>query len=112
MYEDGVRYSSAWNFGPNDNDIITVEEIVKSVIMNWGNGDYKVDTSNHPHEASLLKLDTSKARTFLGWNPVYNIYETIERTINWYKNFYNGVEKEKLYEITVNEIWDYIKKAK
>ena len=109
MYKDGVKYSSAWNFGPNDNDIITVEEIVKSVIKNWGNGEYKVDTSRQPHEAGLLKLETSKARIFLGWKPVYEIYETIKRTINWYKYFYNGIEKEKLHKITVKEIWDYIK---
>ena len=109
MYKDGKRYSSTWNFGPNDNDIITVEEMVKSVIMNWGNGDYKIDTSNQPHEAGLLKLDTSKVRTFLGWKPVYNIFETSKRTINWYKHFYNAIEKEKLYKITVNEIWDHIK---
>jgi len=109
MSEDKVKFSGVWNFGPNDNDIITVEEIVKSVIQKWGNGDYKVDTSSQPHEAGLLKLDTSKARIFLGWEPVYNMYETIKRTINWYKYFYNGVEKEKLSKITVNEIWDYIK---
>jgi CDP-glucose 4,6-dehydratase len=109
MYKDGVKYSSAWNFGPNGNDIITVEEIVKSVIKNWGKGEYKVDTSRQPHEAGLLKLETSKARIFLGWKPVYEIYETIKRTINWYKYFYNGIEKEKLYKITIKEIWDYIK---
>jgi CDP-glucose 4,6-dehydratase len=109
MYKDGIKYSSAWNFGPNDNDIITVEEIVKSVIKNWGKGEYKVDTSRQPHEAGLLKLETSKARIFLRWKPVYEIYETIKRTINWYKYFYNGIEKEKLYKITVKEIWDYIK---
>ena len=109
MSEDKVKFSGAWNFGPNDIDIITVEEIVKLVIQNWGNGDYKVDTSSQPHEAGLLKLDTSKARTFLGWKPVYNIYETIKRTVNWYKYFYNGIEKEKLYKITVNDILDYIK---
>jgi CDP-glucose 4,6-dehydratase len=112
MYKDGKRFSSAWNFGPNDNDIITVEEIVKSVIMSWGNGDYKIDTSNQPHEAGLLKLDTSKARTFLGWKPVYNIYETIKRTVNWYKCFYKGVKKEELLKITINEIRDYIKMDK
>ena len=109
MYKDGVKYSSAWNFGPNGNDIITVEEIVKSVIKNWGKGEYKVDISRQPHEAGFLKLETSKARIFLGWKPVYEIYETIKRTINWYKYFYNGIEKEKLYKITVKEIWDYIK---
>jgi len=109
MYQDGKRYCSAWNFGPNDNDIITVEEIIKSAIRNWGTGDYKVDTSSQPHEASLLKLDTSKARIFLGWKPVYNIYETIKRTINWYKNFYNSTEKKKLYKITVSEIREYMR---
>jgi len=109
MYKDGVKYSSAWNFGPNDENIITVNELVKLVIKNWGNSTYKIDNSNHPHEAGLLKLDISKARRFLGWNPIYNISETIERTIKWYKYFYNGVEKEKLYKITVNEIWDYVK---
>lgn len=109
MYKDGVKYSSAWNFGPNGNDIITVEEIVKSVIKNWGKGEYKVDISRQPHEAGFLKLETSKARIFLGWKPAYEIYETINRTINWYKYFYNGIEKEKLYKITVKEIWDYIK---
>ena len=109
MYKDGKRYSSAWNFGPNDDDIITVEEIVKLVIQNWGNGYYKVDTSSQPHEAGLLKLDTSKACTFLGWKPVYNLCEAIKRTINWYKYFYKSVGKEKLYKITVNDISDYIK---
>jgi len=109
MYKDGAKYSSAWNFGPNDENIITVDELVKLVIKNWGSGIYKVDNYNYPHEADLLKLDISKARTFLGWNPIYNIYETIERTINWYKNFYNDVGKEKLCEITLSEIWDYIK---
>jgi len=108
MYQDGKRYSSAWNFGPNDENIIIVDEVVKLLIKNWGSGIYKVDDYNHPHEAGLLKLDISKARTFLGWNPVHNIYETIERTINWYKNFYNGMEKEELYKFTVREIWQYV----
>jgi len=109
MYKVGVKYNSAWNFGPNDENIITVNELVKLIIKNWGSGDVKVDTSSQPHEAGLLKLDISKARTFLGWNPVYNIYETIDRTINWYSNFYNGIEKEKLYKISENEIRDYVK---
>ena len=109
MYKDGIKYSSAWNFGPNDESIITVNELVKLVIKNCGSGTYKVDNSTNLYEADLLKLDISKARTFLGWNPVYNIHETIERTINWYRNFYNGIKKEKLYKITVNEICDYTK---
>jgi CDP-glucose 4,6-dehydratase len=108
MYKDGTKYSDAWNFGPNDESIIAVEELVKLVIKYWGSGSYTIDTSSHPHEAGLLKLDASKARALLGWKPIYDVYEAVEKTINWYKNFYNGMRKEKLYEFTVGEIREYI----
>ncbi|MEW6606608.1 MAG: CDP-glucose 4,6-dehydratase [bacterium] len=110
MYENGAKYSSGWNFGPNDESIIKVEEIVKCLIKHWGSGDYQIDTSNvtQPHEASLLKLDISKVRALLGWKPIYHIYESLEKTIMWYKSFYNDVGLEKLYEITVQEIRNYI----
>jgi CDP-glucose 4,6-dehydratase len=108
MYEDGNRYSSAWNFGPDDESIITVEELVKLVIKHWDNGSYIIDTSNHPHEAGLLKLDASKARSLLGWKPIYDVCEAVERTISWHKNFYKGMSKEELYEFTVREILDYV----
>ena len=107
MYKDGTKYSSAWNFGPNDESIITVEALVKLVIKHWGSGSYTIDTSSHPHEAGLLKLDASKARALLGWKPVYDVYEAVEKTIYWYKIFYNGMRKEKLYEYTVEEIMEY-----
>ena len=105
MCKDGTRYSDAWNFGPNDESIITVEELVKLVIKHWGSGSYTIDTSTHPHEAGFLKLDISKARSLLGWRPIYDVHEAVERTINWYKNFYNGIRE--LYENTVKEIREY-----
>lgn len=108
MYKDGEKYSDAWNFGPSDESIITVEELIKLVIKYWGSGNYAVDTSTHPHEAGLLKLDASKARALLGWKPIYDIYEAVERTISWYKNFYNGMRKEELYEFTVGKIGEYV----
>ncbi len=112
MYEDGAKYSSSWNFGPNDESIITVEELVKLVIKHWGCGNNTIDTSGHPHEADLLKLDTSKARSLLGWKPIYDVYEAVKKTINWYKNFYNDMPKEELYEFTIREIRKYINRAR
>lgn len=108
MYEEGAKYSDAWNFGPNDEAMLTVEKLVKLVIKYWGCGSYTVDTLTHPHEAVFLKLDISKTRTLLGWKPIYNIYESIKRTVNWYKTFYNDVSKEELYEFTVKEIMEYM----
>ena len=108
MYKDKTKYCDAWNFGPNDESIITVEELVKLVINYWGSGSYRIDTLNQPHETGLLKLDASKARALLGWKPIYDVYEAIKRTVNWYKNFYNGMGKEELYEFTVEEILEYV----
>lgn len=108
MYENGAEYSSAWNFGPNDESIITVEELVKLVIKHWDSGSYTIDTSSHPHEAGFLKIDTSKARALLGWKPIYNIYEAFEKTINWYRYFYNGMGNEELYEFTIKDIMEYV----
>ncbi len=108
MYEDGLKYSGPWNFGPDDESALTVEELARLVIKHWGSGNYTTDTSDQPHEARLLKLDVSKARALLGWRPIYTVYEAVEKTINWYKNFYNGMRKEKLHEFTIKEIQEYV----
>lgn len=108
MYEDGDTYSGAWNFGPNEENMLMVEELLKVVIKHWGNGNYTVETSNQPHEAKFLRLDASKACALLGWKPVYNIYEAVEKTVNWYKKFYaKSLGKKELYELTTREISDY-----
>jgi len=112
MYENGKEYSSEWNFGPNDESIIKVEDLLKYLIKQWGSGVYQLDISNQVYEANFLKLDISKAYTFLGWKPIYNIYEAIEKTIKWYKSFYNNLGKEKMYELTVEEIGNYITSIK
>ncbi|MEA3434998.1 MAG: CDP-glucose 4,6-dehydratase [Thermodesulfobacteriota bacterium] len=108
MHRGGARYNGAWNFGPNDESITTVEELIKLVIERWGNGNYTIDTSNHPHEAGLLKLDTSKVRALLGWKPIYDIYDVVDKTIIWYKNFYEGMEEKELHKLMVEEIWEYV----
>jgi len=108
MYADGNKYSDAWNFGPNDSNIVTVEELVSLVIKKWGSGNYATYFSDGLHEAGLLKLDASKSRALLGWKPTYSINETVERTINWYKDFYSGVKGDDLYELCVKEIRNFI----
>lgn len=107
MYGEGQKYSGAWNFGPNDKRYLTVEEIVKLVVAYWGEGNYAVERIKDFHEAGLLKLDINKAITLLRWRPIYNIDETVKRTIDWYKNFYSTMKKDKLYKLTVEEIKEY-----
>jgi len=104
MSKNGNAYSSAWNFGPNDANIISVKELVDYVINCWGTGSFSLDNLDHPHEANLLKLDISKARAILGWMPIYDVYEAITRTVKWYKAFYNSSTNKEISELTLNEI--------
>ena len=96
---DPKIYSQAYNFGPNPSDVLSVEEMVIKSIENWGTGSYKslIDV-NSPHEAGLLKLDISKALKDLNWKPVLNAQNAVERTINWYKNYYNNMTALELME--------------
>ncbi|KAA0257627.1 CDP-glucose 4,6-dehydratase [Deferribacter autotrophicus] len=110
MWGNPAKYSEGWNFGPNDEDILTVEAIVKSVIKIWGEGNYEVNLDNRYHEAKLLKLDISKAHFFLKWKPVYNANIALKETIEWYKNYFSN--PENIYDFTLKQIVKYVNSAK
>jgi CDP-glucose 4,6-dehydratase len=80
----------AFNFGPNNNNNLPVRDLVEESLRYWPG----VWTSNHdsasPHEATLLHLQTDKAWRRLGWTPVWNFEQTVEKTLLWYINYYNG----------------------
>jgi CDP-glucose 4,6-dehydratase len=94
-----IKYAQAYNFGPNTNDSLSVEEMVANSIKCWESGKYNVEVNDkNPHEAGLLKLDISKAKEELNWKPVLNAQSAVELTINWYKNYYKHVSAIDLME--------------
>jgi CDP-glucose 4,6-dehydratase len=96
------KFSQAFNFGPDTTDAFSVEDMVKRSIENWGSGSYKTEIdTNSLHEAGLLKLDISKARNELNWKPVFNAQNAVERTINWYKSYYNGINASELMKLDI-----------
>jgi CDP-glucose 4,6-dehydratase len=96
---DPIKYAQAYNFGPNTNDALSVEEMVVKLIKCWTSGTYKIEAnSNNPHEAGILKLDITKATTDLNWKPVLNAQTAAELTINWYKKYYNNTRTTELME--------------
>ncbi len=91
MVDDEIKYSDAWNFGPNIEDDLTVEELVNIALKSWGKGKYeKPSLTNQPHEAGLLKLDISKAKEELNWQPKMTASESIHFTLEWYKSFFES----------------------
>ena len=109
LLEERVEFGDAWNFGPSDEGSITVEEVVKNVNKHWDKIGYGINSNpNELHEANLLKLDCSKAHLLLKWNNVWNSETTFEKTVKWYKSYY---EEDKNI-LTKNDLDIYIKDAK
>ncbi|RDY24517.1 CDP-glucose 4,6-dehydratase [Romboutsia maritimum] len=111
MIEDLKKYNEAWNFGPNDTDILSVESILDIVIKSWRNIDYTTGSLDECHEAKLLRLDISKSKMKLGWKPLYNVEEAIIKTMEWYKEFYDNKNID-IKEFTINQIKQYVNDAK
>lgn len=87
--KDPASYADAFNFGPETNESITVEELVQSAIKIWGYGSYHVLTNKQAiYESGILRLDISKAAKMLNWYPVFSPQAAIEATMQWYKLFH------------------------
>jgi len=107
MLMGDVECATAWNFGPYKDGELSVEHMIKKMQQVWGGIEYQVSESNEMHEAKFLQLDSTKARTVLGWSQVWGIDETVEKTSKWYQQFY---EKQKV--ITGQQISEYVKTAR
>jgi len=106
LYKEPYKYSQAWNFGPVESGMQTVEVIADLAALKFGNSASWVNTGNEsqPHEAGLLKLDCSKARYALGWEPVWSVETAVNRTVEWDTAKTRG---EDMREYSLNEITEF-----
>ena len=89
LFEQGIAYNGAWNFGPNDADARSVQEVIQLLIDRWGCAVvWQQDGQPAPHEAHFLKLDCSKARQELGWRPSWSLERAIEAIVEWQAVFH------------------------
>ncbi|RYG44665.1 MAG: CDP-glucose 4,6-dehydratase, partial [Chitinophagaceae bacterium] len=83
-------FAAAWNFSPYSTEAKNVEEVANVAKKSWEAIDISFGKApDNYHEAGLLILDNSKAIEKLGWKPVWNTELAIQKTIEWYKAFYN-----------------------
>lgn len=100
LYEHGIRYSGAWNFGPQYSDAKPVDWIVEHAAKVWGpRAKWEFDRGEHPHEDHMLKLDWTKASLELGWQPKFDLKEALDMTLGWYQSVLSGEDaREKCLE--------------
>ena len=102
------KFSGAWNFGPSSKQNLNVRNLVKYM-------SYKLRVNlnvslkkNKFKEKKSLKLSSLKAKKQLNWKSCLNLNQTLDLTSDWYKVYLNK-KKNKLYNITLNQINLYFK---
>jgi CDP-glucose 4,6-dehydratase len=91
MVTDPKSAPAALNFAPDADSFRSVSELVEAFTARWGGRPgWRLDTGEHPHEASLLTLDAARARTILGWRPLLSFDDAVRWTADWYRAFWNG----------------------
>ena len=99
-------FATAWNLGPNTDANMKVHEVLELMKNYWPGISWMIASTPQPHEANLLYLDNSKAKSRLGWEPVWNIEQTVKYTADWYKNYH-----ESTSVLSVEQISAYVDDA-
>mgnify|MGYP001290786914 CR=1 FL=1 len=94
-------HGEAFNFGPNKNELITVEKLLLKVLAKWAGKWDLINQSDRKIESKILLLDNAKSKSMLNWKPIWDIDITIEKTVNWYKN------RTQVLNNTYNDIISY-----
>lgn len=106
---DDPTHARGYNFGPAEGDTATVRNLADRLCAAWGSGARWEDHGdpNAPHEAGLLRLDTSLARHRLGWRPRLNLDATVRATVEWYRAFHDGADTAALRALTLSQLAEH-----
>ena len=85
LVTDGAIFAEAWNFGPEEFDANPVSWIVERLCQKLPHACWELEGAPQPHEAGLLKLDSAKAKTRLGWSPRWSLETAIDKTVEWHQ---------------------------
>lgn len=98
--------SGAWNFGPVAEDCLPVQDLLCVLAERWGEGaNWQLEAVPQPHEAGLLRLDSSKARSALNWRTAFNLCRALAVTVEWQQAWRRG---EDMRRVSLGQIDQYM----
>ena len=93
LLEDGPAYAEAWNFGPGEDDLMTVGEVTEYLVDAWGPpASWQLDEGAHPHETRFLRLDSTKAAERLGWRGRLTTRQALDQVVDWHRAHLEGAD--------------------
>jgi len=104
LCSEGASFADAWNFGPSEEDARPVGWIVERLATTIPGFAWEKDGRLQPHEASHLRLESSKARARLGWRHRWPLETALDKTMAWYEAWRQG---GNMREVSLRQIADY-----
>ena len=101
----GNNYAEAWNFGPQESDAKSVSWVVNYLSQKITNLQWDIEKNTQPHEANLLLLDSSKAKSKLNWKPRWSLEIALDKIVEWQQAWR---EKKPMEEISISQIKSYL----
>ncbi|MDR2579700.1 MAG: CDP-glucose 4,6-dehydratase [Fibromonadaceae bacterium] len=108
QYKSPEKYQGTYNIGPNTDDCVTTEVLVRMFCDIWGSNarwEYSQDLVKQPHESNVLRLDCSKLRNIFSWQPKYDIYAALQKTVEWFKAYSSN---NNVITVMENQISEFI----
>lgn len=105
LYQNGANHAEAWNFGPSDEDVRTVGWIIEHMVRRIPGASWRLDDASRLHEAHTLKLDSSKARSGLCWQPRWRLEQALDRVVEWHQAWKQG---QDMHTFCLSQIADYV----
>src|SRR5262249_12093686 len=89
LLKNGADFAQAWNFGPVEQQGVSVKNLVEKAVHFWGEGEWAVvgQPESNP-EMGLLRLNWDKAVHHMHWKPVYSWDQAIKYTVEWFKDYH------------------------
>lgn len=102
---EAKQFATAYNFGPSDEDARPVAWIADRMAEAWGDGaKWVLDEDPSVHEAGYLKLDASRARHDLRWQPRLDLGTALDWLVRWYRAEAAG---DDMHALTLAQIAAY-----
>lgn len=105
LVNEGHDFSEAWNFGPKKSGSKSVSWVINYLCQKFPNLKWDCDQTLQLHEANSLLLDSTKAKTKLGWVPKWSLETALDKIIEWHQA-YN--QKKEMDDISISQINSYI----
>lgn len=104
LFLQGQGFAQPWNFGPEESDARPVQWIVEYLCSQVRGAEWRYNEMIQPHEAKNLKLDSSKAKSLLGWRPRWNLQTALSKTLSWHHAWKQASD---MSAISVQQIQEY-----